>query len=216
MHEADRMDAQFRLQHALRQLTLYRPWRKWLLKALWQSPPFACQGADLSDVPFMVVANPELLLPDDHACCRINRSIGPDLGATLIDVDHLIPAHARSLPETIALDDYHGRPAVFWNYTHELQPRQVESLAVSPLLQHTYVQHVAEVWERRFGGRPQVYVTSFVKLNQHPMQPIVDARVDLAGVPRQRFGHHAWILPLQRAGEDPTQVTSVARRFGAQ
>jgi hypothetical protein len=212
--DSDRMHLQFRFQDALRRLTHFRPWRKPLLAALWQSPPFACQGAALPAAPLMIVANPSVLLPDEHACSRLDRQACPDLGPTLIDLHQLASASLRSLPETIAFDDYDGRPAVFWNYTYELHRGQIEALAVSPLLQHTYVQHVAERWERQVGVRPQVYVTSFVKLNQHPMQPIVDPRVDLAGVPRQRMGHHAWILPLRRA-DDPRPVpasAAIARR----
>jgi hypothetical protein len=209
----DLMHLQFRFQDALRRLVQHRSWRKRLLAALWQTPPFACQGATGLDAPFMVVANRCVLLPDDHACCRIDRAGCPALGDTLIDLHQLTAASLRSLPEAISFADFEGRPAVFWNYSHELHAAQIESLQISPLLQHAYAQHVATRWQQEFGGRPRIYVTSYVKLNQHVMQPLVDPEVDLAHVPRQRLGHHAWILPLERSG-GRTSEEAIARRNG--
>jgi vitamin K-dependent gamma-carboxylase len=206
---------QFRFQDTLRRLAGYRRWRKSLLAALWQTPPFACQGAPAHDAPFMVVANHTAMLPDDYACCRIERTGCPDLGETLVDLHQLNATSLRSLPEWVTFADYGGRSAIFWNFTHELHAGQIASLQTSPLLQHTYAEHVAERWQQWFGVRPRVRVTSYVKLNQHAMQPMVDSQVDLARAPRKRLGHHAWILPLRRSDDDSRDATSIARRHTA-
>ena len=201
------------LQDKLRRLVSYPAWRKEILSMMWQTQPFACLGSPALKAPFMVVTNREAVLPDDAVCSRIERVMCPELGAVLIDLEPLTSSSLKPLPHVIAFSDFRGRPATFWNYTHELHFGQIQSLSVSPLLQHAYAQHVADIWQRDFGTRPRVQITSHVKLNQHAMQLMVDPQVDLANERRHYIAHHSWILPLQR--KDTRLLGSQANRKSA-
>jgi hypothetical protein len=66
---------------------------------------------------------------------------------------------------------------------------------------HTYVDWLADGFERTWGVRPQVYVDLWASLNGRRYQPLIDATVDLASAPI-RSGGNDWIVPLEVPLED--------------
>lgn len=62
-----------------------------------------------------------------------------------------------------------------------------------------YSNQVAKLWESEFGRRPQVYVSSYVALNHHEPQLLVDPQADLAAVDLRWFGRNEWSLMLDES-----------------
>jgi hypothetical protein len=67
-----------------------------------------------------------------------------------------------------------------------------------PPILHSYVQHVAEIWQRELGRRPAIRVVNWAALKPYDLQPQIDPSVDLARAPLPWFGHASWIPPLER------------------
>ena len=86
-----------------------------------------------------------------------------------------------------------------WNVCSMLRPRQIERLAIRPYLVHQYSNHIAEEWSKEFGRRPAVYVTSYVALNHHAPQLLLDPQVDLASASLRSFGRNEWTLKLDES-----------------
>jgi hypothetical protein len=106
---------------------------------------------------------------------------------------------AKLLPERMFGYDRSGQPVVFWNAERDLVPfPQFQGHVALGTMIHQYANgRIARFWEEQTGVRPRVFVDSYAKLNQHPLQPLVDPNVDLASVPLRIFSHNPWILPMQ-------------------
>lgn len=105
----------------------------------------------------------------------------------------------RLLPERMFGYDRAGQPVVFWNAERDLVsfPQFQGHVALGVMI-HQYANgRIARFWEERTGVRPRVFVDSYAKLNQHPMQPLVDPNVDLASAPLRVWSHNPWILPMR-------------------
>ncbi len=177
-------------------------WRKKILSALMYSPPFALQGAAEEGVPFMWVRNESMLQQAEHCCVSVDRERWPGAPVIYIDFQQQTASSMRALPQLIDFRDFQQRPTTFWNAACELTDSQYHAVQCSPLLQHRYARHIAAVVQDRWGGsQPGVHVTSYVKLNQHPMQLLVDPDVNLARATRSTWNHNSWILPLVRSVE---------------
>ena len=197
---ANQQHLQLVLQERLYDVVRRSELRKPFLKQLWQTAPFACQGAHTeTTAPFMVAFDTEIVRSAEFACTELNRARTPEMGPTLIDLRGLAPASWRALPEVIHCESERDGVTAVWNYRRDLHSGQLKALRSSPLLQHEYANYVADRWEDRHGVRPAVHVTSFVKLNQHASQRIVDQQVDLASEVRHIWWRNSWILPLRRS-----------------
>jgi len=172
------------------------------LEALVHLRPFAGQGALDQMPPFLVVFDDKLHRAGRGTILEQELS-GWYQDPIYLDLERIEPGHLAPLGEIILLERQAGPIELIWNYAAELQIVQIKALRNFGYLQHEYAQHIADLWQARFGRRPAVYVTSHTKLNQHPMQPLVDSSVDLAAAPISHFGHNDWILPLQRARVTP-------------
>ena len=197
---ANRQHLQLVLQERLYDVVRRSELRKPFLKQLWQTTPFACQGAPPENAaPFMVAFDPEIVRSAEFACTELNRIRTPEMGPTLVDLRGLAPASWRALPEVVRCESELDGLTAIWNYRRDLHSGQLKALRSSPLLQHEYANYVADRWKDRHGVRPAVHVTSFVKLNQHAPQRIVDHQVDLASEVRRIWRRNSWILPLRRS-----------------
>jgi hypothetical protein len=184
--------------------------RRAFLEALVQLRPFAGQGALDQSAPFLVIFDEKMHRPGQ------GTMLVQDLDSwyrepVFLDLERIEPGHLAPLGQIILLERIPGQPELIWNYDTELQSIQIKPLRNFGYLQHQYAQHIADRWQARFGRRPAIYVSSHTKLNQHPMQSLVDPRVDLARAPITHFGHNDWILPHRRAGETapPTAKTQI-------
>ena len=102
----------------------------------------------------------------------------------MMGLPRVLPAYRQADP-----------PWFVWNYGRELNAHQIEAMELMPMVVHSYAQHVAELWQAEQGRRPRVFGTTFVILNDRPMQKIVDPSVDLAAAAYSLFGENPWILP---------------------
>lgn len=92
--------------------------------------------------------------------------------------------------------DREGQPVAFWNDVRDLVPLQQQYHASSGIMIHQYVcGRIAPFWKKETGVWPMVNVDSFSKLNQHPLQRLIDPQVDLASKPLKVWTHNEWILP---------------------
>lgn len=114
------------------------------------------------------------------------------------DVSLLPSANLRPLPPVAPLFDPPGPPTFLWNYTHELNGRQIQGMGLFPYLLRQYAEHVADEWERRHGRRPEVFVASYAWLNHHGYQPLIDPEADLARAKYHLLRHNEWIAPMTR------------------
>lgn len=102
------------------------------------------------------------------------------------------------LPQMLYGYDKKGQPVALWNVERDLVPFQLSGHQPWGVMIHQYANlRIAKYWQDKFGTRPRVYVESFSKLNQHPLQPLIDPNVDLASVPLHLWRHNEWILPLK-------------------
>jgi hypothetical protein len=81
-----------------------------------------------------------------------------------------------------------------WNDSRELNDHQVKALGFFPYLLRQYAEHIAQEWEKSQGRQPEVYVTSFLWLNHHDFQPLVDSHIDLSKQQYRYLQHNDWIL----------------------
>ena len=174
---------------------------KALMREMFKVEPLAEQGNHTENSPFVVVMDLHLVQRGrkNPLRVRINRQLWRGNPATLIDVRRYLPTQLAGFDRLMSFLNLGGQPTLLWNYASELHRVQAAYVSVSPTFLHRYIQHVADLWQNEYGRRPQVYTTCFVKLNHHPMQLIIDPRVDLASVPLHIFRHNEWILPLKRA-----------------
>ena len=97
----------------------------------------------------------------------------------------------------------------------ELTDRQTRKMAGDPFMILQYAHHLAELASPPDRPRVEVRALALAALNDHPGEPLVDPKVDLAGVPRRLFGPTDWILPQnnelgrQLRANLPKPITSV-------
>ncbi len=175
----------------------------------YKSAPLDGLGDDTRDTPFFVVLDPKLFKAGPGTLPVVRRELWQGSTSTLVDLWTYSHNHLAHLPRCLSFHDLDGQPALIWNYTHEMHLYQSIFVTVMPTFLHRYVQHVASDWEERYGRRPQVYVTNYVKLNHHPMQLIIDPTVDMASVPLTIFRHNPWMMPL-KLSIDSAGVSRVA------
>jgi hypothetical protein len=110
---------------------------------------------------------------------------------------HLIPFQAmQTLPRFMYGFDRNDTPSMHWNVERDLVPMQVDFHSSTGLMIHQYANgRIARFWREKTGNQPRVYVDSLSKLNQHPMQRLIDPNTDLASVPLHIWTHNNWILP---------------------
>ena len=213
--DADQHRYALELQEVLHRIAARRTWRKTVLALFMQTTPFALQGHAEQTAPFMVIISPELIQRERHSAVSINREYWHGDSNVLVDLTRLAPLHMRSMPRVVEVEDFDGRKTRIWNYAVDLHKGQYDLLRNCPRAQCQYARRVARLWRDRYGTSPQVHVTSYVRLNHHPLKQIVDPTVNLAGVRWQHWTHNSWILPFaddaQRTVYTTAAVTSAPR-----
>ncbi|MBX7167808.1 MAG: HTTM domain-containing protein [Pirellulales bacterium] len=186
--------------------------------------PFSLQGARNERSPWLAIYDAGMLVTppkQGNVLFTLARERWQGYEAILIDVERLTDLHMLALPPVITLVDFHGRPALFWNQARDLHALQSVCVRTNPPALHRYVQRVAAIWEAQYGRRPQIHVTSWVKLNARAMAPLVDPQVDLAAAPLHIFRHNDWIeppapLPGQAAPADNRSAPGAIRGLWTQ
>ncbi len=201
-----RLECGRKLYEAFNALSINPSFRDHFRTILFRSAPLDGLGDGRPETPFFVVGAPELLERGRGMLPVVRRDVWQGSISTLIDLWTYPHGHLRNLSRCLSFHDLDGRPALLWNYAHELHRYQATFVTVMPPFLHRYVQHVASEWEATQGRRPRIYVKNYVKLNCHPMQLIVDPEIDLASTPLTVFRHNAWILPL----EPPVEAVAVS------
>jgi hypothetical protein len=104
------------------------------------------------------------------------------------------------LPQALIFDlqDHPEQPAtISWNYLQELTKSEAMHVGMQPFFLRRYARHVADLWQKEYGHRPQVHAITEVSLNGRPMQHVVDPKADMASVSVKWFGHNPWIRDLE-------------------
>jgi hypothetical protein len=96
-----------------------------------------------------------------------------------------------------SLDQPQLPPYISWNYMLELTVSQGMHVSTQPFLLREYARHVAALWEKEYGRRPEVNAATAVSFNGRPFQALVDPHADLASVPLTWLRHNPWINDLE-------------------
>jgi hypothetical protein len=152
-----------------------------------------------TDSNWMLVIDPALFQPGQG---KVLSMIDPSAwrGSKQVHcyVDYLTHPYL-ALFEPIIPIERHGRiESYWWNDTAELNDHQVQALGYFPYLLRQYARHVAKRWQDRFGKRPQIHVNSYLWLNHHDFQPLVDPSRNLDDTTYHYLSHNDWILDYQR------------------
>jgi len=78
-----------------------------------------------------------------------------------------------------------------------LTGRQYLKMTARPYMILQFAHHLSDLASEEGKPRIEVRASSMVSLNGREMQPMIDARVDLAAQPRRFLTRHPWILPLE-------------------
>ena len=195
-------------QKSLAAFDLSGPYGEVLANTLAQLVPFTLQGRDAAGPRPLLINDQELASRGKHVMLTFSRIGAQGRMTTYADFDLMPWLYLREFDRYVPTISSDGEPSFLWNYTRELNPHQIEALELLPLVFHAYAQHVAEAWRREQGRRPQVRGTSYVLLNDHPLQPIIDEQVDLAATPRRFLADNPWILPLEHVERDSQHSNS--------
>ncbi|MFO0944560.1 MAG: HTTM domain-containing protein [Planctomycetota bacterium] len=169
------------------------------MQSLVRVHPFDLQGGTPNDdFRILMITDGDLVDARGESGWRLKRDVWRGEGFDFADLDLMLAEDMEPLPRILVAQETDGRWSIRWNYTRDLNRWQVNYLPMWTYITHQYAHRVADEWQRRFGRRPKVFVTSYLALNQHPLQAIIDPTVDLASVPYLQFQHNDWILPLNR------------------
>jgi len=168
--------------------------------------PMASQGSLEPEVPFIVVEDMPLMVlsPKRFVVLQRNRFGSPweESKSVYCDLYHCSFHEWESFPRTMLIVDEHGRMKLHWNHRAELMKFQCQVMRVRPYLTHQYAQRVAQQWQRMYGRRPRVHVTSYASLVPAPLERLIDPRIDLANAEINYLGHNDWIV-LQGEQDEP-------------
>jgi vitamin K-dependent gamma-carboxylase len=189
-----------------------------VLQAMRQMHPFSLQGEASPATPFLVIEDAALILPPGDAGKMIDpqRWVGghytksqTNLACINVGGDPVVVymcdlglAARELLPQVCLFDsgDHPEQPAyLVWNYLKELPNSKCMHMGAQPFLLRQYARHIATVWRRDYGRRPEVHAQTAVSLNGRPFQELVDPTADLASVSETWFGHNSWVRDLQTA-----------------
>jgi uncharacterized membrane protein YphA (DoxX/SURF4 family) len=189
-----------------------------MLPVLRRVSPFGMDSDNSPDVPFLVIDDESLYHPAvpkptsvdrklwvNSASTRSPNGFGPaevNVGQEPL-VIYAVDINLETkdfLPQALIFDlqDHPEQPAaISWNYLQELSKSEAMHVSMQPFFLRRYARHVADVWQKEYGHRPQVHAATEVSLNGRPMQRLVDPKADLARVPVKWFGHNPWIRDLE-------------------
>ncbi|MCC9605803.1 HTTM domain-containing protein [Blastopirellula sp. JC732] len=175
--------------------------------------PFLLQGAPSSGEPLLVISDPELTQSSaaDAELDLLKLSSG-DPYIVWTDFSRLRPYDWRRLPQSfVTFEDRNLK--VVWNHFREIEPYQLEKVAVRPWMIHQYAQRVGGLWRAKTGRQAGVSVESYVMMNYTVPQMLLDPTVDLTSVKLNHFSHNSWILPRNhsRIGVADQPVESLRR-----
>lgn len=189
-----------------------------MLPVLRRVSPFGTDANISPNIPFLVIDDETLYHPAEPNPTRIDRKAWVNgaatrspIGAGPAEVNvgqeplviYAVDINVETedfLPKALIFDlqDHPEQPAaISWNYLQELSKSEAMHVSMQPFFLRRYARHVADLWQKDYGHRPQVHAATMVSLNGRPMQRLVDPKADLASVRVNWFGHNAWIRDLE-------------------
>ena len=155
--------------------------------------PFAIQGGAPSKTTLLIVSDPKVNADSiDNAFRKLS---GGKSYVVWLDIERLQPLAWHGLPKTLVTFD-RGDLRLIWNHFKDLNQFQIRRFSIRPHMIHEYANNrIASEWEKEYGRRPEVYVSSLVMLNYGNPRRFIDPNVDLASVRYKLFGSNEWILP---------------------
>ncbi|MBY0588577.1 HTTM domain-containing protein [bacterium] len=148
---------------------------------------------------WMLVVDPTLFTPSDGKIFSVldSKSWKGDRRC-YCHLDYLPHPYLRYWSTITPIERAGQISTYLWNDSNELNDHQVQALGYFPYLLRQYSRHVADRWQARFGRRPEVYVTSYLWMNQHDFQPLVDPKRNLDQTTYRYLEHNDWILDYRR------------------
>ncbi len=165
------------------------------IQHLAELPPLALTGSLPSNKNFLIIMDPKFkpspdsLIPNPekkrtkHAVIDLHVALTPDF---------------LRLPQSLPTITYDKKLTFFYNHIHEsdaLAAPQIRVIGARPNITRLFARHIARQYHQIHARTPKIYVFTYVTLNQHPTQPLVDPAVDLAASPYHHLSHNPWILP---------------------
>jgi hypothetical protein len=172
-----------------------------LLSLLCRVSPFAWQPAtsNVGEEPWMLVVDPDLSTPSRHPVFfEIDPTTWKGTTRVFCQIDYLPHAYWPLWGRITPIERDGQISSYLWNDTFELNEHQVKALGYFPYLLAQYSRHLADRWLAEQGRYPVVRVTSYLWLNHHDFQPLVDPEADLGRAQYHLFRHNAWIRDYQR------------------
>ncbi|TVZ58487.1 vitamin K-dependent gamma-carboxylase-like protein [Flavobacteriaceae bacterium MAR_2010_105] len=78
-----------------------------------------------------------------------------------------------------------------------LTAKQIRNVKTKPDMMWQFAQHLKRSYAKN-GMEVEVYVNSYLKVNDNPVKPFIDPEVDLANVKWEPYKHSSWILPSKQ------------------
>jgi len=153
--------------------------------------PYAIQGASFPRQQFLVIHDPELNSDPQAGFLKLSKS---QPYVVWLDMTRLRPSDWRQLPQSfVTLESKSLR--IVWNYFRDMDANQLSQFTTNPFYIRQYARHITAQWEEQTGRRPAVNVHSYIMLNYHVPQSLVDANLDVAATGYVFHRHNEWILP---------------------
>ena len=157
--------------------------------------PFALQGGASTNHPLWVIQDKNLDFESSKN--EFYQLTDGEPYWIWVDLSRMPPYSWKRLPLTF-ITYHHRKLKVLWNYFRELNGIQVERFSINPHMVHQYAQRVARVWKQKTGRQPEIYVSSYVILNDKRPQLLVDPKLNLVTAKYKPFGHNPWVLPIDK------------------
>ena len=178
-----------------------------VMNHLWRVEPFALCGGVPSGRRPQIVNDPALFDKRRGGYTTLNRdgehSQFPELAVVHVDFSALTFQDWQFLPRacrTIAED---GQVEIVWNASRDLAAFQLPVVLSRPWMIHRYAAEVSRRWHEQTGRQPAVYASAQLGMNGRPLQPLIDASVDLTSQRLYLLRHNHWIVPLAKRTNRP-------------
>lgn len=166
---------------------------------LLEAAPFSFQGASIPTDSIRLILDPQSPYPVGGASLQVAWRAGSIAQPVVYCDFSILPCDWLDLLPPIIPIRENSSHAFLWNYTHELNAKQIEAMGIFPYLIRQYAEHVADQWQGATGRGPKVFVNAYGWLNTHEYRPLIDPTANLAAARYHLLRHNEWILPMEDA-----------------